>query len=145
MLFKTCFKCLENKQIDDFYKHSSMGDGRLNKCKECTKKDCTKHRVENIEYYRSYDRTRASQPKRRAKTIEVCKKWKSQFPNRRKAQILLGNAVKNKHIEKQPCFICGGNAEAHHPDYDSPLDVIWLCPAHHKQTHAMAKQLLKIT
>ncbi len=36
---KKCMKCNKNKVLDDFYKHKKMADGRLNKCKECTKSD----------------------------------------------------------------------------------------------------------
>lgn len=32
----------------------------------------------------------------------------------------------------QPCVACGANAEAHHPDYSKPLDVIWVCRGHHR-------------
>ena len=36
---KRCFKCNMVKPINDFYTHPRMKDGRLGKCKECTKKD----------------------------------------------------------------------------------------------------------
>ena len=61
---KTCFKCLITKPLADFYKHPQMGDGHLNKCKECTKKDVREHREKNLEALLEYDRLRASLPHR---------------------------------------------------------------------------------
>jgi hypothetical protein len=32
--------------------------------------------------------------------------------------------------------VCGTwMVEAHHPDYSSPLDVVWLCRRHHTDLH----------
>jgi hypothetical protein len=39
ILKKVCFKCNEEKEITEYYKHKEMSDGHLNKCKNCTKKD----------------------------------------------------------------------------------------------------------
>lgn len=39
MQTKSCFKCNETKTLESFYAHPMMADGRLGKCKDCTKKD----------------------------------------------------------------------------------------------------------
>lgn len=41
-------------------------------------------------------------------------------------------AKKKGILIPQPCIGCGAKAEAHHPDYDKPLEVIWVCKAHHR-------------
>lgn len=151
MTTKKCFKCLCEKPIDAFYKHSRMADGHLNKCKDCTKSDVGKHRIENIERIRQYDKMRALMPHRvearqsYQKTAAFAeshkasaKRWEAKHPDRRKASNIVWNAIRAGHLKKQTCWVCGNNAQAHHPDYSRPLDVVWLCPMHHKQTHALA-------
>lgn len=135
---KTCFKCHCEKPLDAFYKHAQMGDGHLNKCKECTKADVTEARLAKIDHYRTYDKMRASMPHRKALAKRVQAEWKANHPLRRAANVALGNAVRSGKVKKQPCWVCGQSAVAHHPDYDRPLDVVWLCQPHHKQAHALA-------
>jgi hypothetical protein len=46
LIQKTCFKCASKKVFWEYYKHSAMGDGYLNKCKDCTKLDVSKRNSE---------------------------------------------------------------------------------------------------
>lgn len=54
---------------------------------------------------------------------------------RRKARQTYKTALKRGKITPLPCLICGDEAEGHHPDYDRPLDVVWLCEKHHQEVH----------
>lgn len=46
------------------------------------------------------------------------------------------SAVRNGVLLKLPCEVCGSlNSEAHHTDYRRPLEVKWLCKAHHVSEH----------
>lgn len=45
-------------------------------------------------------------------------------------------------LHKQPCVICGNAAQMHHPDYNKPLEVIWLCRDHHLQIHLTPASLI---
>lgn len=48
------------------------------------------------------------------------------------ARSYLHQYLRRGHMVKQPCEKCGGlEVEAHHHDYDKPLDVIWLCRGKH--------------
>ena len=135
---KTCFKCNKTLPLEAFYKHKQMGDGHLNKCKECTKKDAFIHRENNLEKIRAYDRQRGNR-----QVYSYTKEYRSANKDKYKAHKSINYAVKSGVIKKLPCFACGiEKSEAHHPDYSAPLDVVWLCTACHKQTHAMAKRIL---
>jgi hypothetical protein len=140
-----CKTCGNDLDVSEFYSSNKS------RCKECIKSSVRENRVANIEHYRSFDRMRASQPHRVQARIayqkteaysishrRACSKYRVDQPKRRAAQIAVGNAVRDGRLQRQPCFICGCKAEAHHPDYDHPLDVTWLCSKHHKQAHALA-------
>jgi hypothetical protein len=93
----------------------------------------------NIEKIREYDRKRAKLPNRIQQTKEKIKKYQKLYPLRRAANIAVGNAIRDGILKKEPCLICGEKAHAHHPDYGRPLNVVWLCPKHHKEAHAIGK------
>jgi hypothetical protein len=137
-MLKTCFKCKVAQPITEFYKHPKMADGRLGKCKTCTKGDVKHTRASNPDHYREYDRLRNALPHRQELRDRVNAAYVAEHPKRRKAQVAVGNAIRDGRLVPLPCFVCGLKAEAHHPDYDAPLDVVWLCTPHHKEAHALA-------
>ncbi len=127
-----CKNCLTEKPADAFY------ESNRSRCKECVRASVAAHRLENIERIRAYDRMRASQPHRIANNFKHSQAWRQEYPNRRRAQGLVQHALRAGRLKRQPCWVCGEKALAHHPDYDRPLDVVWLCQPHHKQAHALA-------
>lgn len=144
---KTCFKCKMVKSMNAFYRHSKMGDGHLNKCIECTKKDVAEHRESNIEKVRAYDRERAKEPHRVELRYKIIRRWQAEHPERKRAAGQLSKAVSKGLVAKPPCCTycgSGGRIEAHHPDYSRPLDVVWLCVPCHRRTHAMTKMMERI-
>jgi hypothetical protein len=139
---KKCFKCGISQPLSSFYKHPQMADGHLNKCKSCTKSDVHKHRHgKGRAKVLAYDLERAKTPERIANRAKVVSKWSEDHKIWRAAQSALSHAVKSGKVQKWPCCaVADCNSEkvvAHHPDYSRPLDVVWLCQAHHKQTHAL--------
>ena len=133
---KKCFKCGIEWPLIYFYKHSEMKDGHLNKCKKCTKKDVRKHREDNIEKIREYDRERSRLPHRVAQRVECNKIYRLSNPEKYKAHQKVQRALKKGDLKKQNCCVCGDEkSQAHHEDYLRPLDVIWLCSLHHHSIH----------
>jgi hypothetical protein len=149
---KVCKSCgLEKDLASGFYAHAAMTGGYLNQCKDCVKSRVKKHREEN-DSVREYDRWRyyhvperneyaRKQRKQWAKEnpekfIEIRKKWLENNPIKRKAHVIVGNAIRDGKLIKQPCVICGSEkVDAHHDDYSKPLEVIWLCRQHHNDRH----------
>ena len=129
---KECFKCGEVKPLSEFYKHKQMADGHVNKCKTCNKKDVADHREKNIERIRAYDRERGSRQDK-----YYLREYREKNPNKAKAHRMVNYHKRAGHIFEQPCEVCKSKkVVAHHDDYLKPLNVRWLCQAHHKQWHA---------
>lgn len=146
---KQCFKCGATKPLSEFYKHAQMGDGHLNKCKDCTKSDVMRHREANLLRIRAYDRERPNKAERykanrawtktpsgRAAVSAAKNAYRQKFYERARAREMLKNAIRDGKVTKLPCLVCGATpTEGHHASYSLPLDVVWLCRTHHAQTH----------
>lgn len=152
---KKCFKCGEIKPLSEYYKHKAMSDGHLNKCKVCTKNDANKHRADNIEKVREYDRNRPNKEERAKKSIEYQKTEKGKEVRRKatqnyrkdkirnQAHMDLNNALKYGKITKPSnCSNCGidCNPHGHHDDYSKALDVRWLCVKCHNDFHNAVRE-----
>lgn len=77
---------------------------------------------------------------------QACKdRWSqtSEAKQKRSAQQALSNAIRDGKLTRQPCEACTksgrvqhGTSHGHHEDYAKPLDIVWLCPLHHRWVHA---------
>ena len=139
---KNCFKCQTIKPLTEFYKHSAMLDGHLNKCKPCTKKDVAKHRLENIEKIRQYDKERSKLPERKKINVIINRAWRQEDKRRQRCHNAVSKAIKKGIIVRMPCIKCNSlKSLAHHENYNRPLDVMWLCQICHKEWHKHNKAI----
>lgn len=109
-------------------------------CKSCWRAHVKTHRASKPGHYRAYDKTRNVLPHRKKMKAAFQVGYRRQFPDRTKARAMVNRAVRKGQMVSLPCLICGDKAEAHHPDYTMPLDVVWLCSPHHKQAHALVRK-----
>lgn len=118
-------------------------------CKKCLslydKKRANKpSRVKAREVYAKTDQGKAAKYKARKKWANnnkdkvyiASRKYADNNPKKRKACGLVGYAIEMDMLQKKPCELCGcEKVHGHHDDYDKPLDVRWLCSAHHRLWH----------
>jgi hypothetical protein len=136
MSAKICIICKKQKEITEYYKHSMMSDGHLNKCKSCCKEQSKKRtelksqdpswvekeRLRSVEkYHRLNYKLRKTKSNYDKKTVTVCKNL------RRWYKINVCDIPKN--------------IELHHWSYDHKnlKDVILMTRSNHKKLHAKIK------
>lgn len=135
---KQCFKCLQEKPFSEFYRHGQTKSLLFGKCKQCTREDARRNRMNRLEYYREYDCKRAQLPHRKALALKNTRKARKRIHRYTASHDAVDAAIKKGKLVRQPCQMCGTKdwVAAHHDDYSQPLAVMWLCPVHHKARHA---------
>lgn len=136
---KKCPKCHEIKSIKSFYQNKSKHDGLSSQCKECERITHRLSRIKNPETYKRKDRN--FYKTHREEKIEKIIEYEKKHPYMKTARGKVRQALKKGILIKHPCF-CGNSAEAHHPNYLQPLNVIWLCKKHHREKHGLCKNKL---
>lgn len=133
---KICSTCKISKALDSFY----SGYAR---CKDCHKIATRKWGRENVMKRRATINAWQAKNPSASKTIraEAKRAWKSQNKAKTRAQSVISNALRDRKLTPCPCRVCRKlynqevKAHAHHCDYNKPLEVMWLCPKHHKAWH----------
>ncbi len=126
-----CRKCNLARHVSNFY-YSSL-KVKSYTCKRCSvDTQSAEWRDANKERLKIY-----CQEWREKNRLKV-RKYKQEYHQRKRkecsARGKLTYAVKTGKIMKYPCEVCGNiRSEAHHEDYDKPLDVKWLCKKHHRE------------
>lgn len=112
----------------------------------CARDYYLRHKAELNSYRRQWARDNPEKESRyKSNWLKLNLQWMYQWesernPLIRKAYIKVRNAIKSGVLIRLPCKVCGDKkSHAHHEDYAKPLDVIWLCPKHHKEEHQKMK------
>lgn len=97
----------------------------------------------DLKKYRSAQKEWASRPLVRKRKAAQMKSYRKtpRLQIKFKARIQVMHALEAGKLKRQACGECGAKrAEAHHPDYSKPLEVVWLCKPCHTTEHAVAKE-----
>lgn len=145
----TCKICGASSETAEFYKGVNC------RCKECHKRMVRENRSEKFEQYQSYEKMRYKRDPHRAAAnkeyaqteagkashASAVKRRNALSPDKRAANVIVGNAVRDGRLHKPAeCSRCGKiprrrDLHAHHHDYGLPLEVEWICAKCHGIEH----------
>ena len=164
---KTCTKCKEVKELDQFYKCSAREGGLHSQCKSCKADGDRSYRNRNVvrlkikaRTWKEENRDKVNAIKRKYSRSEkglICARkamaklgkprlderrinWRKRNKEKTHAHGRVQYAIRIGKLIKQPCMRCGcDSVDAHHEDYSRPLEVMWLCRKCHGAIHRIYK------
>ena len=133
---KKCSRCKQEKLDSDFCKDRRTGSGLQGWCKTCHVE--YQQSPAGKESQRKRDKKHSQTLKGKATAIRKTRKRKERFPEKFKAVQAVRNAIQTGKLTRPlACPSCDVErfVEAHHEDYNKPLDVKWLCQDCHRILH----------
>jgi len=129
-----CRKCKHREYMWAWYQAKSPEERRA----WVAKRDPDAARVADRKRYRRdrEKRRKAADAYRRSHPEVVARigqAWSKRNPEKRRAHSAVARAIRSGRLVRGCCEVCGATEriQAHHDDYSKPLEVRWLCPAHH--------------
>lgn len=90
------------------------------------------HRKYNREWARKKRARVRNDAEWKRKQCEYQKRCRARYPDRYKARAKVFIEKRAGRMTTKNCW-CGEPGEAHHPSYENPTEVEWLCPIHHRE------------
>lgn len=141
-----CTRCGIYYAHSGFYKDKRSPIGIMSECKSCHSK--TVKRTQNKDNLRRLKREwmRNSGYSQRPHVKERHRKLSLKYnkTNRAKARSILNHAIRDGKLTRpENCSSCNRSdlkINGHHPDYNKPLEVLWLCSECHGKIHQTQSQ-----
>lgn len=138
---KSCRTCKTEQPLSAFARHNGSHDGYRQHCRECLRTGRRQPKRET-EDQRAQRRRRQSRQTWRRSHLQALARHQARFPRAAAATRAVQVAIKAGRITPaKGCQAAGctftGRLEAHHNDHARPLEVLFVCPAHHRRGHSI--------